>query len=129
MPSFRITVSPSKRAAGRFVYGVRRAIQKAFAEEQATRGLTQTAIARAIGVHRSVINRELRGKKDITLGRVAELAWALGRKPTFDLPKSIVPVGANYEADRSRIVISNAPTSAVASPVHHFTQVKSAQCS
>ena len=95
MSSFRITVSPSKRAAGRFVHGVRRSIQKALAEEQSKRGLTQTAIARAIGVHRSVINRELRGKKDMTLGRVAELAWAMGRKPFFDLLEPMQQQGQN----------------------------------
>lgn len=86
MPSFQITITPSKRAAGRFVYAARRAIQKALAEEKAKRGLTQTGMARAIGVHRSVINRELRGKKDITLGRVAELAWAMDRKAVIDFP-------------------------------------------
>src|SRR6266545_2797197 len=44
---------------------------------------------------RSVINRELRGKKDITLGRVAELAWAMGRIPFFDLPERKLPAGSN----------------------------------
>jgi plasmid maintenance system antidote protein VapI len=69
------------------VQDVRRAIQKALAEEEARRGLTQSDIARAIGVHRSVINREIRGYKDLTLGRVAELAWAMGRFPAVDLPQ------------------------------------------
>jgi len=87
MPSFRTTVTPSRRAAARFVQDARRAIQKALAEEEATRGLTQSDIARAIGVHRSVINREIRGYKDLTLGRVAELAWAMGRMPAVDLPQ------------------------------------------
>jgi transcriptional regulator with XRE-family HTH domain len=95
MPSFQITIKPSKRAAGRFVYGVRRAIQKVLAEEQTKRGLTQTAIADAIGVHRSVINREIRGKKDITIGRVAELAWAMGRKAVIDFPTVTQQAGSN----------------------------------
>jgi transcriptional regulator with XRE-family HTH domain len=85
MTSFQITLSPSKRAAGRFVNAVRRKLQKAFAEECERSGLTQTDIARTIGVHRSVINRELRGHKDITLGRVAELASAMGRKAVIEL--------------------------------------------
>ena len=46
-------------------------------------------------MHRSVINRELRGKKDITLGRVAELAWALGRTPELVLSPVAQPVGSN----------------------------------
>jgi transcriptional regulator with XRE-family HTH domain len=93
--SFQITITPNRRAAARFVTHVRRAILKAYAEEQKASGLTQTAIARALGVHRSVINRELKGLKDITLGRVAELAWAMGRTPTFDLPKSEHSAGSN----------------------------------
>lgn len=85
MTSFQISITPSRRAAARFVSRVRRALLKALAEEEKKRGIRQTDLARAIGVHRSVINRELRGAKDLTLGRVAELAWALGRKPVFEL--------------------------------------------
>jgi DNA-binding XRE family transcriptional regulator len=95
VPSFQITIAPNRRAAARFVSQVRRALQKAFAEEQKKQGLSQADIARAIGVNRSVINRELKGFKDITLGRVAELAWALGRAPTFHLDKQITTIGQN----------------------------------
>lgn len=95
MPSFQISITPSKRAAGRFVSRVRRALQKALAEEAEKRDLTQADLARAIGVNRSVIHRELRGHKDLTLGRVAELAWALGRRATFDLPEQALPQGSN----------------------------------
>jgi plasmid maintenance system antidote protein VapI len=76
---------------------VRRALQKAFAEEHRSSGMTQTDIANAIGVHRSVINRELRGQKDITLSRVAELAWALRRKPRFELEESVANPHANAD--------------------------------
>jgi transcriptional regulator with XRE-family HTH domain len=95
MTSFQITITPSKRAAGRFISHVRRAIQKALAEEEKKRGITQSQIAREIGVNRSVISREIRGHKDLTLGRIAELAWALGRKPVFDLPETAVTAGSN----------------------------------
>ena len=87
MPSFQITITPKDRAAGRFVSNVRRAIQKALAEEAQKSGITQSDIARAIGVNRSVISREVRGHKDLTLSRVAEIAWALGRKASFALPE------------------------------------------
>ena len=93
--SFQITVKPNRRAAARFVGTVRRAILKAYVEEQKASGLTQTAIARALGVHRSVINREFRGQKDMTIGRVGELAWAMGRRATFDVPKIGLQAGAN----------------------------------
>jgi hypothetical protein len=95
MPSLQITISPDKRAAARFIGSVRRAIQKAYIEEQRKRGLSQSDIARALDVHRSVINRELRGFKDLTLGRVAQLAWVMGRKPTFALDEQIAAIGQN----------------------------------
>lgn len=93
--SLRITITPKERAAGRFVSRVRRAIQKALAEEHAKNGMTQSAIAKAIGVNRSVISREIRGHKDLTLSRVAEIAWALGRRPAFDMADVAPPLGVN----------------------------------
>ena len=85
MPSFRTTVSPSRRAASRFVTDVRRSIQRALESEKKKGGVTQSQIARAIDVHRSVINREVRGFNDIGLSRIGEIAWALGKEPKFTL--------------------------------------------
>jgi len=92
MPSFRIALSRTERAGGRFILAVRRGLQKAFAEENKKRGITQSHMAREIGVHRSVINRELRGEKDITLSRVGELARALGRRAVVSFPEIQVEV-------------------------------------
>ena len=100
MPSFQITLSPSKRAAARFVNNVRRKLLLALSEETEKRGLTQTDIAREIGVHRSVINRELRGQKDITLGRVAELASAMGRRAVIEFEERPQAQGQNIESGR-----------------------------
>lgn len=94
MTSFQTTTSSNKRAAARFIGRVRRALQLALIEEAKKRGLTQSDIARELGVHRSVINRELRGEKDLTLGRVGELAHVLGRRPEFHLPE--VPAAGNH---------------------------------
>jgi ribosome-binding protein aMBF1 (putative translation factor) len=93
--SFQISITPSRRAAGRFISEVRRKLQKALTDEHAKSGLTQSDIARTIDVHRSVINRELRGYKDITLGRLAELAFAMGLKPKFELVDEAEEFGAN----------------------------------
>jgi transcriptional regulator with XRE-family HTH domain len=95
MPSFQISIKPGRRAAARFVTGVRRKILQALEEENEKRGLKQTDVARTIGVHRSMVNRELRGKKDLKLGRIAEYAYALGRVPLFDLPEDARPLGSN----------------------------------
>jgi Transcriptional regulator, contains sigma factor-related N-terminal domain len=101
MPSFRISITPSRRIATRFIDKVRRALQRAYAEEESARGLTQSEIAKNIGVHRSIINRELRGQKDMTLGRVAELAYAMGREPIFELRYPVVAPGANVSTGYS----------------------------
>ncbi|WP_171003941.1 helix-turn-helix transcriptional regulator [Sphingopyxis sp. L1A2A] len=95
MTSFQIAISPSKRAAGRFISKVRRALQRALVEEQAISGINQSAVAEAIGVHRSVVSRELNGRQDITLGRIAELAWAMGREIDFQLVKPGSESGIN----------------------------------
>lgn len=103
MSSFQISVTPSRRVAARFIAHVRREIQKALAEEGARKGLTQSDLARGIGVHRSVISRELRGYKDLTLGRVGELAHALGREPTFSLQAPQADWSSNIEASEPNI--------------------------
>lgn len=95
MTSFQIAISPSRRAAGRFISRVRRTLQLALVEEGERSGINQTRVADAIGVHRSVISRELNGRQDITLGRVAELAWALGREVEFSLPRIDRREGSN----------------------------------
>jgi predicted XRE-type DNA-binding protein len=95
MTSFQIGISPSRRAAGRFISRVRRALQRAVVEEGERSGLNQSKIAQAIGVHRSVISRELNGRQDITLGRIAELAWAMGREVEFNLPGMEAELGVN----------------------------------
>jgi hypothetical protein len=45
----------------------------------------RTNIADALGVHRSVITKQFNGTQDMTLGRAAELAWALGYQADFIL--------------------------------------------
>jgi plasmid maintenance system antidote protein VapI len=106
MSSFQISITPSRRAAARYIASVRKELLEALAEESAASGMSQSDIARAIGVHRSIINRELRGQKDLTLGRVAELAWAMGRKASFALPKQVsapraAPKGADAATESS----------------------------
>jgi transcriptional regulator with XRE-family HTH domain len=95
MTSFQLGIKPNRRAAGRFVDRVRSALQEALVTDKERIGITQSKIAAAIGVHRSVISRELNGRQDITLGRVAELAWAMGREIEFDLKVPAVEKGQN----------------------------------
>lgn len=93
--SFQISLSPTRRAAGRFIEEARRALQRALAEERQETGITQSDIANTIGVHRSVISRELRGDADMTLGRVAEIAEAMGREARIEIVKDVAFPGQN----------------------------------
>ncbi len=95
MASFQISVKPNRRAAARFVGRVRSALQEALVKDKERIGVTQSKIAEALGVHRSVISRELNGRQDLTLGRVAELAWAMGREIDFSLPIAVAEAGQN----------------------------------
>lgn len=92
MTSFRLSVTPHRRAAARFIDNVHRCLLKAYADSP---DVTQTAIANTLGVHRSVINRQMRGRKDMSLGRVAELAHLLGYEAEFELTKPSPPDGCN----------------------------------
>jgi hypothetical protein len=90
--SYRIATPKSRKAATRFVGKVRRQLQKALADNP---DITRTQIADAIGVHRSVITRQLNGHADMSLGRVAEIAWATGFRPQFGLEALDPCIGSN----------------------------------
>lgn len=94
--SFQISIQPNRQVAARFVDSVRRTLVKALMDSK----ISQSDIARKLGVHRSVIHRELKGYQDITLGRAAELAWALGKKANFSLEGQFNE-GANHKASHA----------------------------
>jgi transcriptional regulator with XRE-family HTH domain len=141
MKSFQIGISPSRRAAGRFISRVRRSLQRALVEEGERSGINQSKVAEAIGVHRSVISRELNGRQDITLGRIAELAWALGREIEFNLiatendegsnlPKTMPgalakaslqpPIKIQNESDMAPLIFSAVPAEQFSITTHQF---------
>jgi transcriptional regulator with XRE-family HTH domain len=122
MTSFQIGIKPSRRAAGRFISRVRHVLQRALVEEGEISGLNQSKIADVIGVHRSVISRELNGRQDITLGRIAELAWAMGREIEFDLIRPEVEIGANVP-----LVVKSAALDTSHKGVTHTTHSMSVQ--
>ncbi len=92
MTSFQLSVTPHRRAAARFIDKVHGSLRKAYADSPQ---VTQSAIANALGVHRSVINRQMRGRKDMSLGRVAELAFLLGFEADFEMSKPDIQSDGN----------------------------------
>jgi transcriptional regulator with XRE-family HTH domain len=93
--SYQLKIDPKKRTAGRFIGRVRDELIKAFLAEKADHKVTQEKIAKALGVHRSVVNRYLKDGSNLTLRSVAELAWALDREVVFELRKPSVSFGMN----------------------------------
>ena len=80
-------IGEKARKAARFIGHVRAELQKALVAEKKSRKLTQQQLAQAIGTNRSVINRQLMGTENLTLRGVAELGWALGWEPRFEMVK------------------------------------------
>lgn len=79
--SFRAKAPWHKIAGATLVTEVRDALTKAFLEER--RGpnrIKQADIARALGVGRSVVHRQLVGSGDLGISRVGEIAAILGRE-------------------------------------------------
>jgi predicted XRE-type DNA-binding protein len=78
MISYLFDIGERARKVGRFTASVREGLQNAVFIEKRRRKLTQQQIATSIGVNRSVINRQIMGTENLTISRVAELAWAIG---------------------------------------------------
>lgn len=110
MSSFQLGVTRHRRAAARFVGKVRRALQKAVADNP---DVTQTQIAETIGVGRSVISRQLRGNADMSLSRVAEIAQILGYDAEFELVRHEPKPGANHPVNTNQFKTKSATTAGV----------------
>lgn len=104
MMSYQIAIPKTRRAAARFIQQVRAQLLRAVAEAD----VSQADIARELGVNRSVVNRELRGTSDLSLGRVAEIAVILGCLPKLTLENlSVVAGGANRPSFEVRSTAKN----------------------
>jgi hypothetical protein len=89
MNLYLFDIGERARVAARFIGQVRAELQMAWLSEKASRKITQQQIAKMLGLkNRSVINRQLMGFDNLTLRRVAELAWALGWEIVFYLRKT-----------------------------------------
>lgn len=75
--SYQMPISPRSRKAGRFIGRVHSEIQNAFSKRSHDDGLTQQQLATLLDVDRSVVNKRLLGKANLTLRTIADFAWAL----------------------------------------------------
>ena len=93
MPSFEFDIGEQSRIGSRFIAHVRDEIQRALFSEKSARKITQQQIAEKLGTSRAVINRQIMGLENMTLRRVAEILWAIGWEPRFEVCR--IPVGEN----------------------------------
>jgi transcriptional regulator with XRE-family HTH domain len=107
MTSFRLKIDPKERYVSRFFGQVERAFQSAFVEAKKDRKLTQQKIAELLGVDRSVINRRLLRRENMTERTLAEMAWAMDHEIDFKLiNKSSVGTFDNHFNEKSDVVHS-----------------------
>nr|WP_246700220.1 helix-turn-helix transcriptional regulator [Rhodopseudomonas sp. WA056] len=66
-------------------------------------GLTQQALAKRLGVNRSVINRQLSGESNLTLRSLADLAWAMDMELSFELRQPERHAGQNEPVTTSTL--------------------------
>ncbi len=90
--SYLIKLDSKSRKAGRFIARVHRSLQSAFIEST----LKQQELAAKLQVDRSIINRRLQGKSNLTLRSIAEMAWAMDNDVEIVFSKRDVASSANY---------------------------------
>lgn len=85
MPSSRPRPSLRRQIYLSLVSKVEGQIRDVFAKRAETEGLTQSAVAEKLGIHRAVVNRRLNGRTNMTIETIADMAWALGACVDVDI--------------------------------------------
>lgn len=109
--SFHLEIDPKRNAGNRLIFRIIREIQRAYAEEKTDRKLTQQEVAERLGVNRSVVNRWLQGKENLTVRSLGELMWAMDREWVFSSKKVGDAATGNAwpQMNAHRIVTSGPP--------------------
>jgi transcriptional regulator with XRE-family HTH domain len=84
--SCRREIHPRRVAYLRFLSQIHQALDEAMAGDLSQRRVTISAIAKKLGVNKSVLSRKLRGQSNLTIESIADIAWALDRDTAFSLP-------------------------------------------
>lgn len=107
MTLFQFDIGDRARKTGRFVGRVRDELVRALSEKRARERVTQQGLAKKLGVHRSLINRQLSGEANLTLRSLADLAWAMDLDLVFELREPTAHSGQNEQVETS--TVSHAP--------------------
>jgi transcriptional regulator with XRE-family HTH domain len=87
MNSFVFDIGERSRRVSRVLGKLRSDLQEAFVYEKKVRKITQQKIAENLNVNRSVVNRQLIGKENLTVKSAVELAWAMGWEAKIEIFK------------------------------------------
>lgn len=91
--SYRLKIDPKSAKVSRFLSKVNRLIQSEFIKS----GMTQKELAERIGADRSIVNRRLKSKSNLTSRSIAEFAFAFGKDIEIKFVDPAVRKGSNYE--------------------------------
>jgi ribosome-binding protein aMBF1 (putative translation factor) len=100
---FHFEIGDRARKTGRFIGRVRHELVRALSEKRAKERVTQQALAEKLGVHRSLINRQLSGEANLTLRSLADLAWAMDMDLVFELREPTTSSGQNEQVETSTV--------------------------
>jgi transcriptional regulator with XRE-family HTH domain len=109
MNSFVFDIGNRSRRVSRVLGKLRSDLQNALVAEKKARKLTQQKIAETLNVNRSVINRQLIGKENLTVKSAVELAWAMGWEAKIEVFKPQHSASSNEIAAEPMIYAENMP--------------------
>ena len=98
--SYQIKIDPKSLKAARFISRLQKTIQKALVAS----GKTQQEVAETLGVDRSVVNRRLKGKANITARSIAEFAYAFDKDVVIEFVDKVQADRSNWGAATDNVV-------------------------
>lgn len=123
--SFLFDLDEKSEAAAKFITKVRDELVHAFLIQKLESGATLQSVAEKIGGDRSAIHRLLNGEGNLTLRKVAELSWALGKEPFFEVRShevSSADIRSDYSIVRPKMAKIDPDCSTVSCPSPNRSQ-------
>lgn len=104
-----LDVPERELAGGRAIMETVRGLQRAYAEARTQFRLNQQKIADRLDVVRSVVNKRLLGRENMTIRTLAELAWAMGYRLRIEFerdPDQVPEAGNWFSASKQQLALS-----------------------
>ena len=99
--SYQLKISPKAMKSARFISRLQKAIQRALAES----GMSQQDVATKLEIDRSVVNKRLNGKANLTARSIAEFAYAFDKEVYVGLVDKLPASGQNWTASAATVSV------------------------